>query len=105
MSRGTQVEVQVRMDLVTVWQGNRTLAVLQRSVLAAWLWQARPPSPLGIDDIVLSYEGPACLSITIDGRRPCHIKHKQLLRLAHLVGNPRVPAHAGRRPLCSPTQA
>jgi hypothetical protein len=66
-SRGRRVgtvEVVVRIDTVTLWYGNRTLAVMHRETFKAWL--NRPVVPFEFDDVVWYMQG-ATTCLTIDG--------------------------------------
>jgi hypothetical protein len=58
------IEVVVRIDTVTLWYGNRTLAVMHRETLKAWL--NRPVVPFEFDDVVWFMQG-ATTCLTIDG--------------------------------------
>jgi hypothetical protein len=56
------VEIVVRIDIVTLWFGNRTLAVIDRDSMREWL--IHPARPLVIDDVVwISEAGITYLSI------------------------------------------
>ncbi|GLY28540.1 hypothetical protein [Kineosporia sp. NBRC 101731] len=66
-SRGWRVgtiEVVVRMDTVTLWRGNRTLAVMHRESFKHWL--VRPVKPFEFDDVVWFMQG-TTTCLTIDG--------------------------------------
>ncbi|MCD5352295.1 hypothetical protein [Kineosporia mesophila] len=66
-SRGWRVgtiEVVVRMDTVTLWYGNRTLAVMHRESFKHWL--VRPVKPFEFDDVVWFMQG-TTTCLTIDG--------------------------------------
>jgi hypothetical protein len=52
------VEVVVRIDSVTLWSANRTLAVMDRDHFRGWLTQ-RPEEPFGIDDVTWSQQKPS----------------------------------------------
>jgi hypothetical protein len=65
-SRGWRVdavEAVVRIDSVTLWCANRTLAVMDRERFGTWL--INPDTVFAIDDVVWSLQGPD-LCITID---------------------------------------
>jgi hypothetical protein len=63
--RGWQVgsvEFVVRIESITVWLQNRTLAVMDRDLFRSWL--NRPLSPFDIDDLLWSVEDDVtCLMI------------------------------------------
>jgi hypothetical protein len=64
------IETVLRIDSVTLWLGNRTLAVIDRDRLCGWLTDsssARPRTTLAMDDVVLSLAQGA-LSVNIDAR-------------------------------------
>jgi len=66
-SRGWRVgtiEVVVRIDTVTLWFGNRTLAVMHRESFKHWLM--RPVVPFEFDDVVWFMQG-TTTCLTIDG--------------------------------------
>ncbi|GAB6900917.1 hypothetical protein [Kineosporia succinea] len=66
-SRGWRVgtiEVVVRIDTVTLWYGNRTLAVMHRESFKHWL--IRPVVPFEFDDVVWFMQG-TTTCLTIDG--------------------------------------
>ncbi|MBT0770419.1 hypothetical protein KIH74_15860 [Kineosporia sp. J2-2] len=66
-SRGWRVgtiEVVVRIDTVTLWYGNRTLAVMHRESFKHWLM--RPVVPFEFDDVVWYMQG-TTTCLTIDG--------------------------------------
>jgi hypothetical protein len=44
------VEIVVRTDIVTLWYGNRTLAVMDRDLFREWL--IHPEMPLEVDDVI-----------------------------------------------------
>jgi hypothetical protein len=49
------VDVVVRIDSVTLWSENRTLAVMDRDRFRGWLIQ-RPEEPFGVDDVTWSVQ-------------------------------------------------
>jgi hypothetical protein len=56
------LEIVVRIDIVTLWCANRTLAVMDRDLFGQWL--VRPDRAFAIDDVVWSAQGPhTCISI------------------------------------------
>ena len=57
------VEVVVRIDHLSLWYGNRTLAVMDRDQFRNWLID--PEKPFQIDDVMWSVEGQAT-HLTID---------------------------------------
>lgn len=58
------VEVVVRMDHLSLWLGNRTLAVMDRDQFRQWLIE--PEKPYQIDDVMWSIDDEAT-HLTIDG--------------------------------------
>jgi hypothetical protein len=58
-------EVVVRIDTVSLWWANRTLAVMDRDAFGAWLVSNEPL--FDIDDVVWSKQGPLTV-LTIDNR-------------------------------------
>jgi hypothetical protein len=58
-------EVSVRMDSVSLWWANRTLAVMDREAFGGWLVNDEPL--FAIDDVVWSKQD-ALTVITIDNR-------------------------------------
>jgi hypothetical protein len=60
--RVATVEVVVRIDNVTLWWANRTIAVMDRELFGQWL--VRPDRVFAIDDVVWSVQGPhTCITI------------------------------------------
>jgi hypothetical protein len=63
--RGWQVgnvEVVVRIESITVWLENRTLAVMDRDLFREWL--GRPHKPFDIDDLLWTVDDDiTCLTI------------------------------------------
>jgi hypothetical protein len=57
------VEVVVRIDHLSLWYGNRTLAVMDRDLFRRWLID--PETPFQIDDVMWSVEEEAT-HLTID---------------------------------------
>ena len=57
------VEVVVRIDHLSLWFGNRTLAVMDRDQFRDWLID--PVQPFAIDDVMWSMEGDVT-HLTID---------------------------------------
>jgi hypothetical protein len=64
------VEIVVRIDNVTLWYGNRTLAVMDRDSFRDWL--IHPGRPFAIDDVVWTSEGATTL-LSIDQTPACTI--------------------------------
>jgi len=62
--RVATIEVVVRIESVTLWFANRTLAVMDRDLFRAWL--ANPDRIFSIDDVTWSASD-AGLCITVDG--------------------------------------
>ena len=58
------VEIVVRIDLLTLWYGNRTLAVMDRDLFREWL--IHPAEPLTIDDVIW-FAQDELIGLTIDG--------------------------------------
>ena len=76
------VEVVVRLDDVSLWYGNRTLAVIDRLTFREWL--IRPDLPFGIDDVVWVMLGTAtCL--TIDGSAPYSVAADAVTHLVSVI--------------------
>jgi hypothetical protein len=57
------VEIVVRMDHLSLWFGNRTLAVIDRETFRQWLFN--PEEPFYIDDVMWSL-GETGAFLTID---------------------------------------
>ncbi len=56
------LELAIRIDTVTVWRLNRTLAVMDRDAFGQWL--VDPLKVYAIDDVAWSAQGPyLCISI------------------------------------------
>ena len=56
------LELSLRDEFVTVWQGNWTLAVMDRDRFRSWFWD--PAGSFEFDDLVWTIEGTRlCLSI------------------------------------------
>ena len=49
------VELVVRIDTLTLWYGNRTLAVVDRDTFREWL--IHPGRPYEIDDVIWTAQG------------------------------------------------
>jgi hypothetical protein len=58
------IEVAARRDHVTVWQGNRTLAVMDRDAFGAWLLTGT--GEYAVDDLVWTLDARG-LALTVDG--------------------------------------
>lgn len=61
---GVAVTAAVMDDLVILWAGDRTLAVLHRGPFADWLW--RPSGRRLIQDDIVLYDHDGRLGLTID---------------------------------------
>ena len=59
------VEVVVRRDILTLWYGNRTLAVMDRDQFREWL--IHPDEQFEVDDVVWYMQG-VLTCLTIDSR-------------------------------------
>jgi hypothetical protein len=59
------VDVVVRIDSVTLWAENRTLAVMDRDRFRSWLIR-RPNEPFGMDDVTWSVQD-SITYIAVDG--------------------------------------
>lgn len=62
---GVTVTAAVMADLVILWAGDRTLAVLHRAPFADWLWS--PGGRRLIQDDIVLYDHVGRLGLTIDG--------------------------------------
>jgi hypothetical protein len=93
-----ELNVQVRSDLVLIWEGHLTRAVADRARLARWLWSAHlPDHDLHLDDLYFSNE-PSCepsdhsdpgrLAVQVDGHRTYHVEQDSLAALVRLLGTP-----------------
>ncbi|GAA3602392.1 hypothetical protein GCM10022223_17720 [Kineosporia mesophila] len=73
------LEFVLRSEDVTVWFGNRTLAVMDRGFFAQWLCEG---GDYVVDDLAWTVEGRSVL-LTIDGNRTYAVTGPSLRRLAH----------------------
>ncbi|GAB3237374.1 hypothetical protein GCM10027456_00060 [Kineosporia babensis] len=73
------LEFVYRSEDITVWFGNRTLAVMAREAFARWSLRG---GDLIIDDLVFSSRGRAA-HLTIDGRHTYVLAEATLADLAH----------------------
>lgn len=64
--RVAYVEIVIRLDFLTLWSGNRTLAVMGRDLFGQWLFH--PDLAFEIDDVAWSVQG-AYMCLTLDGSR------------------------------------
>jgi hypothetical protein len=79
--RVATAEMVIRIDDITVWCGNRTLAVMDRERFGEWL--LHPGASLfEIDDIAWSVREPY-VCITIDGSMSYPVPHETV---QHLLG-------------------
>jgi hypothetical protein len=60
------IELVIRIDNVTLWHDDRTLAVMDRDRFRRWAWLTPPLPAFDIDDVVWSVEG-ATAYLTVDG--------------------------------------
>jgi hypothetical protein len=58
------VEIVVRVDILTLWYGNRTLAVMDRDLFREWL--IHPTAPFAVDDVIW-FAQDELTGLTIDG--------------------------------------
>ncbi|MCE0540685.1 hypothetical protein LWF15_34850 [Kineosporia rhizophila] len=72
------LELVLRTDDVTVWFGNRTLAVMARDAFATWL---RRGGDLVVDDLMWTTNG-RFARLTIDGHRTYVVDEVALAQLA-----------------------
>ncbi|MCD5312906.1 hypothetical protein [Kineosporia babensis] len=61
---GVAITAAIMDDLVIIWAGDRTLAVLHRAPLADWLWH--PAGRRLIQDDIVLYDQDGRLGLTID---------------------------------------
>jgi hypothetical protein len=78
----TTVEMAVRLDIVTLWIGSRTLAVADRDHLRAWV--ASPFQPLAVDDVeFVLVDRQVCLRV--DGTGPFALAAEAVRHLVEVV--------------------
>jgi len=70
-------------DLVILWAGDRTLAVLHRAPLADWLW--RPGSRRLIQDDIVLYDHNGRLGLTIDEEAAYFVDDQALQTLRTVI--------------------
>lgn len=76
------LEFVFRSDSITVWQGSRTLAVMDRRSFFGWLWSG---GDYVIDDLAWSVDGRTTL-LTIDARRTYAVDVVTVMHLAEHTG-------------------
>jgi hypothetical protein len=76
------IEVVIRIDIVTVWWANRTLAVMDRDLFGQWL--VSPVRVYPVDDVVWSVQGPH-LCITIDNSTSYAVPEETLAELLGVI--------------------
>lgn len=80
---GITLEVQVRLDLVVCWHGDRTLGVADRDRVAAWL--RHPVGSLEIDDMMLS-DDEGVVVVVFDGGRRHYAEPDSIAQLRAMLG-------------------
>ena len=80
--RVATVEIVVRLDHVTLWSGNRTIAVMDRDLFGEWLF--RPEEVFEIDDVAWSVQG-AHTCITLDGSRSYIVPEETVEQLRGVI--------------------
>jgi hypothetical protein len=76
------VEIVIRTDHVSLWFGNRTLAVMDRDLFRSWL--VNPGEPFGIDDVTWSMDDDGTL-LTIDDSETYAIPNPLVEHLVQVV--------------------
>jgi len=76
------VEIVIRIDHLSLWYGNRTLAVMDRDQFREWLID--PEEPFGIDDVVWSMDAVGTL-LTIDDSATYAIPNPVVQHLVQVV--------------------
>jgi hypothetical protein len=76
------VEMVVRIDDISLWCGNRTIAVMDRELFGEWL--IHPRWPYEIDDVVWSVQDPY-VCITIDSSTTYPVPHDTVQQLLGVV--------------------
>jgi hypothetical protein len=77
------VNVVVRIDSVTLWSENRTLAVMDRDRFRGWLIR-RPDEPFGIDDVTWSVRD-SITHITVEGSIAYVVAAETVKRLREVI--------------------
>jgi hypothetical protein len=81
-SRVDTLELAIRIDTVTVWRLNRTLAVMDRDAFGQWL--VDPVKVYAIDDVAWSAQGPH-LCISIDNAVSCIVPEETVAQLLGVI--------------------
>jgi hypothetical protein len=76
------IEIVVRIDHVSLWFGNRTLAVMDRDMFREWLMDHE--EPFGIDDVTWSMDDDGTL-LTIDESATYAIPNPVVQHLVQVV--------------------
>jgi hypothetical protein len=76
------VEIVIRIDHLSLWLGNRTLAVMDRDLFREWLID--PEEPFGIDDVTWSMDDVGTL-LTIDESATYAIPNPVVQHLVQVV--------------------
>jgi hypothetical protein len=76
------VEIVIRIDHLSLWFGNRTLAVMDRDLFREWLID--PAEPFGIDDVTWSMDEVGTL-LTIDDAATYAIPNPVVQHLVQVV--------------------
>jgi len=76
------VEIVIRIDHLSLWFGNRTLAVMDRDLFREWL--VDPAEPFGIDDVTWSMDEVGTL-LTIDDSATYAIPNPVVQHLVQVV--------------------
>ena len=76
------VEIVIRIDHLSLWFGNRTLAVMDRDLFREWLID--PADPFGIDDVTWSMDEVGTL-LTIDDAATYAIPNPVVQHLVQVV--------------------
>jgi hypothetical protein len=76
------VEIVIRTDHLSLWFGNRTLAVMDRDLFREWL--VDPGEPFGIDDVTWSMDDDGTL-LTIDESETYAIPNPLVQHLVQVV--------------------
>jgi hypothetical protein len=80
--RVATVEMVVRIDEISMWCGNRTIAVMDRDAFGEWL--IHPERPFEIDDVAWSVQEPY-VCITIDGSLSYPVPHDTVQQLLGVI--------------------
>ena len=77
------LEFSIRLDILTVWWGNRTLSVVDRRLFRGWLRQQSGRS-LHVDDLTWSIDA-GCLALSIDNQPNYLLPDEFVTRLAEVI--------------------